>query len=172
MTYFLVFVFTFIFTFNTPYKKASARNRKQIIQVDETVSSLINDILKLVAEFHKIRVSKKNEQSLKAVEGLASELGRVVKLTKKNRSVQSLHITKVITSARDSLKVYKESPLSKNGKDSLKNFFKDIVQIRQILQIKKYKVFFCPKDKALWLQSSSKAKNPINLNYKNCGKRI
>lgn len=142
------------------------------MKVESAVSTQIDEVLALTARFHKIRVSKDRSKSVKVAAEIASKLGDVANLTEKNSSVQSLHITKIIQSAKSSIQVFKEDPQAKNANKELQDFFKDIVQITQVFEVKKYKIFFCPRDKALWLQTNSKAQNPVNLQYKNCGKSV
>lgn len=142
------------------------------MKVEESVSNRIEEVLELTAEFHKIRVSTDTSSTVKLATEIASKLGIVASMTQKNSSVQSLHITKIIQSAQNSIEIFKEDPMAKNANTELKDFFKDIVQITQVFEVKKYKIFFCPQDKALWLQTLPKAQNPVNPSLKNCGKPV
>lgn len=150
---------------------AGVWTRKRM-KVDDIVSTRIDEVLALTAEFHKLRVSKDRSKTVALATEIASKLGGVANLTQKNSSVQSLHITKIVQSAQSSIEVFKEDPQAKNASVELKDFFKDIVQITQVFEVRKYKIFFCPKDKALWLQTLPKAQNPVNLSLKNCGKPV
>ncbi len=142
------------------------------MKVDDNVSINIEEVLALTAEFHKVRVAKDNTETLKLANEITSKLGIVANITGKKNSVQSLHITKIIQSAQSALEIYKEDPNSKDAHLELKDFFKEIVQITQVFDVKKYKIFFCPQDKALWLQTLPKAQNPVSPNLKNCGKPV
>lgn len=145
---------------------------KERMKVEESVSERIEEVLALTAEFHKIRVGKDTSKTITLANEIAAKLSSVASLTQKNSSVQSLHITKIVQSARSSIEIFKEDPMAKNASSELKDFFKDIVQITQVFDVKKYKIFFCPQDKALWLQTTTKAQNPVNLSLKNCGKPV
>ncbi len=142
------------------------------MKMDGKVSTGIEEVLALTAEFHKFRVSKDNAKSMKIANEIASKLGLVANMTEKNSSVQSLHITKIIQSAQSAIELYKEDPMSKDANLELKDFFKEIVQITQVFDVKKYKIFFCPQDKSLWLQTLPKAQNPVSPDLKNCGKPV
>lgn len=142
------------------------------MKMDDNVSTSIEEVLALTAEFHKVRVAKDSGQTMKLANEIIGKLGVVANITGKKNSVQSLHITKIIQSAQSALEVYKEDPESKDAHLELKDFFKEIVQITQVFDVKKYKIFFCPQDKALWLQTLPKAQNPVSLNLKNCGKPV
>ncbi len=150
---------------------AGVWTRKRM-KIDDAVHTRIDEVLALTAEFHKIRVSKDRSSTVKLATEIASKLGGVANLTQKNSSVQSLHITKIVQSAQSSIEVFKEDPQARNASLELKDFFKDIVQITKVFEVKKYKIFFCPRDKALWLQTLPKAQNPVNLSFRNCGKPV
>ncbi len=145
---------------------------KERMKVEDSVSERIEEVLALTAEFHQIRVSMDTSKTILLATEIAAKLGSVANLTQKNNSVQSLHITKIVQSARNSIEIFREDPMAKNASDDLKDFFKDIVQITQVFDVKKYKIFFCPQDKSLWLQTLPKAQNPVNPNLKNCGKPV
>jgi hypothetical protein len=145
---------------------------KERIKVDKNVSMGIEEVLEMTAELHKFRVNKDSVKTLELADALASKLGRVASLTQKRNSVQSLHITKIIQSAQSAIEMFKESPTTDKANLELRDFFKEIVQITQVFDVKKYKIFFCPQDKSLWLQTLPKASNPVSLNLKNCGKPI
>lgn len=157
--------------FSGIYAKADVLTQKRI-KVEQDVSKKIEEVLELTAEFHKIRVSKDTSQTKKLASEIADKLGNVASLTQKNTSVQSLHITKIIQSARNSIELFKLDPYAKNANSDLKDFFKEIVQITQVFEVKKYKIFFCPQDKALWLQTLPKAQNPVSPDLLNCGKPV
>lgn len=145
---------------------------KKRMKVDEDVSSSVEEVLKLTADFHSTRIKKNQKESLEVATEISSKLGQIAELTRKHRTVQNVHITKILNSAKSSLESYAQAPLSKNAIIELKDFFKDIVQVTQVFEVKKYQIFFCPADKALWLQLGNKAKNPVSLSLSNCGKRI
>lgn len=52
------------------------------------------------------------------------------------------------------------------------NSFFELAQVYQLTNDMKDQVFYCPMDKSLWFQEKGKASNPINSNYKTCGRRI
>lgn len=152
--------------------QASVWTQKRM-KIDKTISDGIEEVLALTAEFHKTRVSQQDTTSaIKLADEIIKKLGSVATISQKHNSVQNLHITKIVQSAQNSIRLYKEDPLAKNATSDLKDFFKEIVQITQVFEVKKYKIFFCPQDRSLWLQTLPKAQNPINLNLKNCGKPV
>ena len=142
------------------------------MKMDERLTQEIEVVLSLTAEFHKERVNKAEEEAQKTALNLAKKLVEVKSLSEKIHDVQSVHITQILDSAYVSLKNYNDNPKAADAIGGLKDFFKEIVQITQVFDVKKYKIFFCPLDRALWLQKDSKAQNPINLKFMNCGKPV
>ena len=57
----------------------------------------------------------------------------------------------------------------------LKKIYRDLVQISQTydLNSQEYGVYFCPRDRNVWIQEASlKTYNPFGQGYKNCGRKI
>lgn len=142
------------------------------MKVDERLSQEIDAVLSMTAEFHKVRVSKEEELAQQTAIGLAQKIAEAKTLSEKIHDVQNVHITKILDSAYESLKNYNDNPKAAGAVGVLKDFFKEIVQITQVFEVKKYKIFFCPLDRSLWLQKDSKARNPVNLKFMNCGKPV
>ena len=64
-----------------------------------------------------------------------------------------------------------QSGEKKNIKKLFNSFF-ELVQVYDLAKDMKDKVFYCSRDKSLWFQTSGKAKNPISLNHRNCGRPV
>lgn len=142
------------------------------MKMDEKLTQEIETVLSLTADFHKERVEKEEDTAQKIATDLAVKLVEVKALSERLNDVQNVHITKILDSAYTSLKNYNDNPKSTDAVGGLKDFFKEIVQITQVFDVKKYKIFFCPLDRSLWLQKDSKARNPVNLKFLNCGKPV
>lgn len=142
------------------------------MKIDERLSQEVEVVLSLTADFHKERVNKEHDRAKEIAANLAKKLSETKNLSEKIHDVQNVHITKILESAYSSLKNYNDNPKAANAVNGLKDFFKEIVQITQVFDVKKYKIFFCPQDRSLWLQKDSKAKNPVNLSLLNCGKQV
>ena len=86
--------------------------------------------------------------------------------------VQATHLVKILSAALEKLEV-SQNYSGQKRRDSLLEAFKDLVQIAQVYKLEKYNIFFCNKDKALWLQKSSMPKNPINpKKFGKCGRLV
>ena len=60
------------------------------------------------------------------------------------------------------------------GKRNMKKLFGTIAELAQAYHIKTASsgIFYCPRDKSLWIQSGNKPQNPISPGLKNCGRRV
>ena len=86
---------------------------------------------------------------------------------KKNHAIRLLGI---IDEKLEGLKIQGKD----NGKRSIKKLFGTIAELAQAYHIKTTSsgIFYCSRDKSLWVQSGSKPKNPISPGLKNCGRRV
>ena len=87
---------------------------------------------------------------------------------KKNHAIKLLGI---IDGKLEGLRIQGEKGA---GKQSIKKLFGTIAELAQAYHIKTASsgVFYCSRDKGLWVQSGNQAKNPISPDLKNCGKRV
>jgi len=82
-------------------------------------------------------------------------------------------LEKIIQAARARLQ--DAQSVSKNSKKRMEFIAESVRQIIQIAQMydlnHQYKIFFCSKDRAIWLQSGAKAQNPFDATgkLKTCG---
>ena len=68
-----------------------------------------------------------------------------------------------------------EKPSPTPDKTKVKKLFLSFFELAQVYDLNKEmkgRMFYCPKDRSLWIQSSKKASNPINSQYQSCGKII
>lgn len=142
------------------------------MKIDEKLSEEVESVLSLTADFHKLRVAKKEIKARELASSLLKKISEAKSLSEKHHPIENVHITKILDSAYSSLQSYSSSPQAPAAIGGLKNFFKEVVQITQVFDVKKYKIFFCPLDRALWLQKDAKARNPVNLKFVNCGKPV
>lgn len=86
-------------------------------------------------------------------------------------SQQGQHISKILNAVSKDL----ASAQMTTGEDRIKYLqfaFKQIVLLYQSYEIKaSYKVFFCDKGRAVWIQENNKAENPFQTSS-NCGRKV
>ena len=86
---------------------------------------------------------------------------------------QRIHSYKLLSSIEQQLTGLSldQSHNKKNVKKLFLSFF-ELAQVYDLNKEMKGRMFYCPKDRSVWIQSSTKAKNPISPQYNSCGKII
>ena len=136
------------------------------------------DLLNQAADFHK-GIAQGDE---KIIQKEIRETQQIIaKLYRQISSIPTfhhrIHSHKLLKSIEEQLDVlHFNSSLSKDrekkGVKKLFNSFFELAQVYDLTKDMKDKMFYCPRDKSLWFQEKGKAQNPINLNYKNCGRLV
>ena len=152
-------------------QQADARKRYRKVPLNEKLTEELNGMLKAANDLHGAFFEQDEEKIEISLQKVAFTLERA-----NRKSVlaegQKPHLKKMINAAKSGIQLTKNTAGSKRT-DHLKDTFKQIVQIAQTYDLDKYKIFFCPKDRAVWLQSSWKAKNPIHPKiHSKCGKLV
>ena len=154
--------------------EASKSSFKLNPQLKENYLSLLGQ----AADFHKVI----DQGDKKAIQAKIKETQEIIaKLYKQVLSVSQfhhkIHSYKLLKSIEEQLAAMRfNSSLDKNReKKNIKKLFNSFFELAQVYDLTKDmkdKIFYCSRDKSLWFQESGKAKNPINLNYKSCGRPI
>ncbi len=147
----------------------SARSKR--IQVMPALRSELNDVLRHTDGLHSACVKQDEKLIESATVGVITSLQKAEKHSAMAQ-VQQTHLVKILLAAKDKLEMSQNFSGNKK-REPLREAFKDLVQIAQVFKLKHYNVFFCSKDKALWLQASSRPKNPINpKRFAKCGRIV
>lgn len=141
------------------------------IKLNSVLKKELNQVLKATDELHEAcydqdepLISAKLRQVIKAIDGANKKIVYA--------DTQKIHLDKLLKSAKSDLEKSQMSS-GKERKDSLKSAFHQIVTIVKTYKLESYKIFFCPKDRSVWIQKSWKAKNPINpKKYGSCGRPV
>ena len=147
-----------------------ARRHYKKIELKETLRVELNAVLKSASQLHQA-CFRRDET---AIEATMKQLNRKIndaEAMSNMAPVKKTHLLKMLSAARENL----EQGRNQKGDDrqrSLGETFRQLVQIVRVFDVKKYRVFFCSKDKKVWLQKSRKAQNPFHpVKFKNCGER-
>ncbi|MCB0385226.1 MAG: DUF3347 domain-containing protein [Bdellovibrionales bacterium] len=149
----------------------AARGKHGKITVKGALKTELNSLLKSTNNLHLACVSR-NEK--KVDENIRILLGAIKRANKKSSLAkdQRPHLVRMLDKARQHL----ELTLNRSGesrKESLKEAFINLVQIAKVYKLDSYQVYFCPSDKAVWLQKGWKPRNPIHpKKYGSCGKLV
>lgn len=141
------------------------------IQLNTVLKKELNQVLKATDELHEAcfdqdepLISAKLRSVIKAIDAANDKIMLA--------DTQKIHLDKLLKSAKSDLEKSQMSS-GKERRDSLKSAFHQIVTMVKTYKLDPYKIFFCPKDRSVWIQKSWKAKNPINpKKYGSCGRPV
>jgi len=141
------------------------------ITLNPALSSELNSLLEATDKLqsacysqNEVQIEMSTKRVIEHIDSTAKKSGLA--------ELQSTHLVKVLEAARRKL-VMSQNLKGPQRKESFKGAFNDIVQISQIYKLKTYKIFFCSKDKSLWLQSERSPKNPVNpKRFGKCGQLV
>jgi hypothetical protein len=133
----------------------------------------LHRVLTAPAPSRKVAVGVANTALDDQIKVLSSTLQKAIQFSKL-AGTSRLALEKILKAALARLKDA-QTISKKNRKRKIKFLSDGMLQIIQIAQMydldHKYKIFFCGKDRAVWLQSSNKPVHPFDTDgkLKNCG---
>lgn len=150
---------------------ASGRERPKMSLKPELKMEL-NKVLKAGSDLHEACISKDEKKVNATVEGVISAIDTAEKKTALAEG-EKPHLDRILNATKMRLQQVKKTD-GDDRKDALKEGFIQLVQISQLFPADpSYSVFFCSKDKSVWLQKGKKAKNPIHPDtFESCGKLV
>ena len=141
------------------------------MDVPDGVQNHLNAVLGAANELHGACISKKEEQVIRKLDGLAKALEEARKQSRL-LGLQKTHLDRILIVAETAVRNAQKG----RGEDrtrALKESFGHIVQIEQIFNLDRYPIFFCGSDGAVWIQKDKKPHNPVHpRDYKDCGKLV
>lgn len=144
-------------------------NRGPKIELHHILTQHLNGVLKATNDLHAACIrgdERAIEMGINAISRAIQDTRQVSVLAKDyNRQ----HLLKILSTANSGLEGAKLR-LGDARKEHLVAVFAQMVNLAKIYQTDPYQIFFCPRDKTLWLQKEAKPQNPFagdkNLN---CG---
>lgn len=165
-----LFIFVALLIFVT-LPQAEARRSAQKMNAPSALKSELNLLLRSSVDLQVASYKRKDTAVKKAVKNLLQRIdstSQKVYLAKD----QSPHITKILDTSRSAL-VRSQKVSGSARQTHLQKVFRQFVLLAQMYQLDPFKIFFCPKDRSVWLQESSKPQNPVNPDtYGDCGKMV
>ena len=162
------FIFLLVFL---NWNMATARKK---IQLEPQIKSSYVKLLDQASEFHSAlkKGDKKNLQNeIKEIQDLIAELYQ------KNFSIlkfhHRIHSYKLLSSLEEQLASIESQ--NKPKKENIKKLFRSFFELAKVYDLSKEmkgSLFYCEKDKSLWIQSESKVHNPINSHHISCGRTV
>lgn len=139
-------------------------------EIQSELKSLMDETAKLHKELlHGNRLSL--EMQINALqERIRRIYGRLPLVKRPQTKDHTFRLLSIIDEKLESLKVQGKDI----GKDSVKKLFGTVAELARTYDVKtaSNNIFYCSRDKSLWLQSGSRPKNPVNPHLKNCGRKV
>jgi hypothetical protein len=147
------------------------------IQLSKPVSSSLLIVLQGSESLHAALFSKNEKKVSEDVQQLLKTVELTQNISSRSETAETLvHLGKILTTTKNRLRDVQNVSLAEKERrlSYLREFYQQIIQITRLYDVSHgYNVFFCPKDKekAVWIQKSSKAQNPFDPdgNLKSCG---
>jgi len=152
-------------------ESTEARRRYRRMELNDQLVEELNGMLRATNEMHSAFFEQDEQKIETALQKVVISIDKASKKTSLEDS-QRTHLNKMLRAAKSGVEMTKNTA-GEDRKKNLQKAMKQIVQIAQLYDLDRYKVFFCPKDRSVWLQKSWKAKNPIHPKlYAKCGKLV
>lgn len=163
--------FLLLFGFLSTIETVQARRAVQKIQIKGELRNELNALLKATVDLQQSSYKRKEKGVISSMRQLQMRLKSVAKKVYLAKQ-QSTHLIKIINSAQLNLGKAQKARDSRRH-TFLQHVFSQLVIVAQLYQLDTYKIFFCPKDKSVWLQKGSQPQNPVNPEtFGNCGKLV
>ncbi len=131
----------------------------------------LNQVLKFASEFQKASYAQDERAFEASLSQLIGSIDRAWAKADLARD-QKPHLTRILRSAKLQLQSSRNQ-LGTKRSQSVKEAFAQIVQLIQIYKLDSYRIFFCSKDRAVWIQTDSRAQNPVSPDrFASCGKLV
>lgn len=141
------------------------------IDIEGPLKKELNSVLKAAIDLHTACISQDDSQIKASLVSVISSIDSAHDHTEMADDEKML-LEKMLDSAKTQLEMTKMNR-GEEKQEALKEAFNQLVQIAQVFKLDDYPVFFCSKDRSVWLQKGWKAKNPVNPDkYADCGKRV
>lgn len=145
------------------------------LTVPPAIHSNLTALANEASEFHSAMqegnpffLKRKILELQKRIQSIYEQLPLITHPQKKNLAFRLLGI---IDEKLEGLKIQGREQI---GTKNVKKLFSTIVELTQIYNVKTASngIFYCSRDKSLWLQAGRKPKNPVSPHLKNCGRRV
>ena len=94
----------------------------------------------------------------------------LAKQTSYHSTTNTLHLRHTLNSTQKAIEQASFYIQEAQRKKEIKKIFSQLVLLAQMYQLNsRYPIYFCDKDKSVWLQKSGKIRNPIHPLYVYCG---
>lgn len=135
----------------------------------------INGVLKASDVLHRSLIQQNEEQVELNLRDLIQQLNRARELSFLAKPHERAHLIRILDAAKEHFEITQTS-FGSERRDRLEDGFNQLVNLVRIYRVdRSYAIYFCPKDKSTWVQTSAKAQNPFRTeagNREPCGIKV
>lgn len=135
----------------------------------------INGVLKASDTLHRSLIQQNEEQVELGLRDLIQQINRARELSYLAKPHERQHLIRILDAAKEHFEITQTS-FGSERRDRLEDGFNQLVNLVRIYKVdRSYAIYFCPKDKSTWVQTSAKAQNPFRTeagNREPCGIKV
>ena len=139
------------------------------LQLDSPLTKQVEAILDTSQLLHQSLIRNDNDQ----VRIHLSHIKRIIlsaKQTSYNSNTDTLHLRHILHNTQ---RAVEQASLHRQDhliRQNIKGMFGQLVLLPKAYRLNsKYPIYFCSKDKSVWLQKAGRIRNPIHSHYAFCG---
>ena len=162
-----IFVFTVCILFSL-----SSDGRRAIV-LSQVLTSELNQLLSDSGELHRSFFNQNEESISQALSKTLKQINRAKESSVVIEEHSRSHLNKILDAAKGRLELTQTTEGDARRRN-LKSAFEQLAHLARIYKVdRRFRIFFCPKDRSSWVKVGWKAKNPINPEtLANCGKAV
>ena len=142
--------------------------KKAFFPIKNELKGPLVSLLDEVVYLHQAFYSKKEDQ----IHLISSKMTNQIEILEQSPHFLSYHqqsyTHKLLRDIKAQLEAIKSA--GNTRKSSINSINRTLTYMAHLYGLKKYAVFFCPKDRSVWMQGKNKQKTrPLHLEYQSCG---
>lgn len=135
----------------------------------------LNQVLKIGDAVHHALVIQDEEQTDLSLRDLVQQIDRARSMSYLAKAHERAHLVRILDGAREQFELT-QAAYGQERRNRLEDGFNQLVNLVRIYRLdRSYAIYFCPKDKATWVQTGTKPKNPFRSpasSREPCGMRV
>ncbi len=136
--------------------------------VTKELQEPLTSLLDKAVDLHQAFYSKKEEQIHLTLSSMINTIESWERSPQLLPYHQQSYISKLLQKLKPELSALKNS--HGRAKRNINAINRSLIDMARMYGLKKYIVFFCPKDRSVWMQGQrAKTTKPLHLEYQSCG---
>lgn len=171
----LVIVFAMAFVCVAAGFVSERAEAKGELTLQPSLSRELNQVLKMGDAVHHSLVKNDEEQTDLGLRDLLTQINRARAISHLAKPHERSHLLIILDAAKEQFELT-QAAYGNERRHRLEEGFNQLVNLVRIYKLDKtYGIYFCPKDKATWVQTGMKGQNPFQTSgggREPCGIRV